>query len=205
MIQKNKSLVARFKILQAALTEFANYSYEKSSINRICTEGNISKGVMYHHFKDKDELYLLCVRYCYEVMLDYYRARLSNEGDWKDEIKNFFEVRYHFFNDNPILQKIFFNTLFKAPEHLKNEIKEISKSLDELNYEFSLKILRKIKVRHELKQEEIIFLLDVVQNLLHKEFHKRAEESNEIENLSIEYEKMAEKWIDIILYGILER
>lgn len=205
MAQRKKSMVVRFKILQVALNEFANYSYEKSSINRICTEGNISKGVMYHHFKDKDELYLLCIGYCYEVMVDYYRAKLKDEDAWENEIKRFFEVRYHFFKENPILQKIFFNTLFKAPEHLKEEIKKISKSLDDLNYEFSLKILNKIKLRDNLTTEEIIFLLEVVQNLLHKEFHKKAEELKEIDDLSIEYEKMAEKWINIMLYGILER
>ena len=77
MKQRNKSMIVRFKILQVALNEFANYSYEKSSINRICTEGNISKGVMYHHFKDKDELYLLCISYCYDTMLDYYKNRLK--------------------------------------------------------------------------------------------------------------------------------
>ena len=53
MKQRNKSMIVRFKILQVALNEFANYSYEKSSINRICTEGNISKGVSAHHFKDE--------------------------------------------------------------------------------------------------------------------------------------------------------
>ena len=97
MKQRNKSMIVRFKILQVALNEFANYSYEKSSINRICTEGNISKGVMYHHFKDKDELYLLCISYCYDTMLDYYKNRLKEIEDWREEIKSFLDIRYSFF------------------------------------------------------------------------------------------------------------
>lgn len=205
MTQKNKGMIARFKILQVALNEFANYSYEKSSINRICTEGNISKGVMYHYFKDKEELYLLCVRYCYDTMIDYYKNNLKDIKDWKEEIKNFLEIRYHFFNENPILQKIFFNTLFRAPEHLKEEIGKIVKNLDDLNNQFAMKILKKIKIRHGLKPEEIIFLLDVIHNMLNEKFHKRAENFEEIKTLSQEYEEMAEKWIDIMLYGILER
>lgn len=205
MTQKNKGMIARFKILQVALNEFANYSYEKSSINRICIEGNISKGVMYHYFKDKDELYLLCVRYCYDTMMDYYKNRLKEEEDWREEIKNFLEIRYHFFYENPTLQKIFFNTLFRVPEHLKDEIGKITKRLDELNNQFAMKILKKIKIRHGLKPEEIIFLLDVIHNMLNEKFHKRAENFEEIKTLSQEYEEMAEKWIDIMLYGILER
>ncbi len=205
MTQKSKGMIARFKILQVALNEFANYSYEKSSINRICAEGNISKGVMYHYFKDKDELYLLCVRYCYDTMLDYYKNKLEDREDWKEEIKKFLEIRYHFFNENSTLQKIFFNTLFRTPEHLKNEIGKITKKLDDLNNQFTMKILKKIKIRHGLKPEEIIFLLDVIHNMLNEKFHKRAENLEEIKTLSQEYEEMAEKWIDIMLYGILER
>lgn len=205
MSQKSKSMIVRFKILQTALNEFANYSYEKSSINRICTDGNISKGVMYHHFKDKDELYLLCVRYCYDTMLDYYKSKLKDNEDWREEIKNFLDIRYHFFRENPLLQKIFFNTLLKMPDHLKGEIKKITKSLDELNYQFSMKILKKIKIRHGLKPEEIIFLLDAVQNMLNEKFYGKAQKSEEIEKISQEYDRTAEKWIDIMLYGILER
>ena len=205
MSQKSKSMIVRFKILQTALNEFANYSYEKSSINRICTDGNISKGVMYHHFKDKDELYLLCVRYCYDTMLDYYKSKLKGNEDWREEIKNFLDIRYHFFRENPLLQKIFFNTLLKMPDHLKGEIKKITKSLDELNYQFSMKILKKIKIRHGLKPEEIIFLLDAVQNMLNEKFYGKAQKSEEIEEISQEYDRTAEKWIDIMLYGILER
>lgn len=204
MKQRNKSMIVRFKILQVALNEFANYSYEKSSINRICIEGNISKGVMYHHFKDKDELYLLCISYCYDTMLDYYKNRLKEIEDWREEIKSFLDIRYHFFREYPLLQKIFFNTLFKMPEHLKTEIKKITKRLDDLNYDFSMKILKKIKIRHGLKPEEVIFLLDVIQNMLNEKFYGKAQENEEIEELSQEYNKTTEKWIDIMLYGILE-
>lgn len=204
MRQKNRSMIARFKILQLALNEFANYSYEKSSINRICTEGNISKGVMYHYFKDKDELYLLCVQYCYDTMIDYYKGKIAEEEDWKDDIKRYFEIRYNFFKENPILQKIFFNTLFRMPEHLKDKIKRITKSLDELNINFAMRILKKLNIRHGLKPEEIIFLLDAVQNMLHNKFDGKARSNEEVDELSLEYSQVVEKWVDIILYGILQ-
>lgn len=90
------------------------------------------------------------------------------------------------------------------PEHLKTEIKKITKRLDDLNYDFSMKILKKIKIRHGLKPEEVIFLLDVIQNMLNEKFYGKAQGGEEIEELSQEYNKTTEKWIDIMLYGILE-
>lgn len=46
------------------------YVYEKATMNRICSQ--ISKGVIYHYFKEKDALYLECVENCYQKMMDYY-------------------------------------------------------------------------------------------------------------------------------------
>lgn len=45
------------KILDAAMTEFENNSYENVSINQIVTKSGISKGSFYQYFEDKKDLY----------------------------------------------------------------------------------------------------------------------------------------------------
>ena len=44
------------KIRNAAIVEFGTKSYENASLNTICSENNISKGLLYHNFKGKDDL-----------------------------------------------------------------------------------------------------------------------------------------------------
>ena len=61
MKQEEKSALARRRILDAAMREFADKGYEGASLNTVCAENGISKGIIYHHFRDKSELYLLCV------------------------------------------------------------------------------------------------------------------------------------------------
>ncbi|MFR6100649.1 MAG: TetR/AcrR family transcriptional regulator, partial [Longibaculum sp.] len=61
MKREEMTKVMRMKIIESALQEFNDKSYEKASMNHICQIGNISKGIIYHYFKDKDELYLECV------------------------------------------------------------------------------------------------------------------------------------------------
>ena len=68
-----------------------------------------------------------------------------------------------------------------------------------------MKILKKVNLKPGLEPEEIIFFVDIVQNILHEKFNRKLDNMDEIEKLSLEYEKMAEKWINIILYGILEK
>nr|WP_086938508.1 TetR/AcrR family transcriptional regulator [Thaumasiovibrio occultus] len=42
--------------LQAAIELFATLGYENTSIAAICTHANVSKGLVFHHFKNKEDL-----------------------------------------------------------------------------------------------------------------------------------------------------
>ena len=46
-------------IFQAALAEFYTQPYDTVTMDRICSRHGISKGMMYHYFSSKDELFLL--------------------------------------------------------------------------------------------------------------------------------------------------
>ena len=45
------------KIVHAATIEFGSRSYDAVSLNAICGKYQIAKGLIYHNFKNKDELY----------------------------------------------------------------------------------------------------------------------------------------------------
>lgn len=206
MKQKEKSMLTKYRIIQAALKEFSEYNYDNSSINRICSNGNIPKGVMYHYFKDKDELYLLCIKYCYDSMCNYYKTFLQNynaHDDLKMWVKKYFEIRYKFFYENPLLKKLHFHTILRGPVKLSKEIESIYLPFRQLNHNFALKILSNVRLKKNLSIDEVIKLLDIIQNMLNEKFHSKLENDN-LDSLSIEYEKEAIKWVDILLYGILE-
>ncbi len=48
---------------------FIDKSYDTASVNSICETGQIPKGLLYHNFRGKDELYLLCVKIANSVLL----------------------------------------------------------------------------------------------------------------------------------------
>ena len=52
-----KSKVSRQKIIDAALKEFGQHGYEGASTNQICLSAGISKGLLYHYFKSKENLF----------------------------------------------------------------------------------------------------------------------------------------------------
>ncbi|MEG1748002.1 MAG: TetR/AcrR family transcriptional regulator, partial [Oscillospiraceae bacterium] len=71
MKRDEKNLISRRKILDSALAEFGTQGYGMSSVNTICTAGDISKGILYHYFRDKDELYLACVQELFDSLTEH--------------------------------------------------------------------------------------------------------------------------------------
>lgn len=71
MKRKEKNLQSRQRILEGALKEFSAKSYGEASLNNICNDNGMSKGIIYYYFKDKDELYLLCVKECFDALTSY--------------------------------------------------------------------------------------------------------------------------------------
>lgn len=50
------------RLLQAALTCFAQKGYHATTVDEIATEAGVSKGAVYWHYKDKRELFLSVMR-----------------------------------------------------------------------------------------------------------------------------------------------
>lgn len=46
----------RAQIIAVAIQLFAKHGFEKTSVSAICAKAGVSKGLVFHHFKNKDEL-----------------------------------------------------------------------------------------------------------------------------------------------------
>ncbi len=51
------------RILEAALIEFSDKGYKKASTNTIVREAGVSKGLLFHYYKSKKDLYILIYNY----------------------------------------------------------------------------------------------------------------------------------------------
>ncbi len=78
---KEKAFERKQQLLNAALAEFSQKSYEEASINRIINDAGISKGTFYYHFKDKADLYLYLIRYTSEQKWRFIQQRMAADCD----------------------------------------------------------------------------------------------------------------------------
>ncbi|MEO1425980.1 MAG: TetR family transcriptional regulator, partial [Pseudomonadota bacterium] len=55
--QQQRALATRAALLQAARTAFTEDGFSKTSIDTIVTTAGVTKGALFHHFRDKADLF----------------------------------------------------------------------------------------------------------------------------------------------------
>lgn len=199
MKREEMTKVMRMKIIESALQEFNDKSYEKASMNHICQIGNISKGIIYHYFKDKDELYLECVGICFEKMMEHYATR----DEYNMEI--YMQYRISFFKEYPHLRGIFFNTLLRTPQHLKREVAIIKKDFNELNLKVFKNALNHVQLRENITYQTALEYYNIMQNSFNDYFCQKIEEGIDFDEIIHQHEELLLKWFDMMFYGIVRK
>ena len=57
-------------IIETATSLFAKHGFEKTSVAAICENAQVSKGLVYHHFKSKDEILIAIYEQSTEEMVN---------------------------------------------------------------------------------------------------------------------------------------
>ncbi|MCL6571972.1 MAG: TetR/AcrR family transcriptional regulator [Bacillus sp. (in: Bacteria)] len=76
------------RIMNAAMKEFALKGYDRASTNEIVKDAGISKGLLFHYFGNKKQLFL----FLYEHMTKIFLERILEKVNW-DEKDIFFRYR----------------------------------------------------------------------------------------------------------------
>ena len=117
----------RDEIIDAAIKEFAEYSYDAASVNRIIKASGTSKGTFYHYFRNKKDLYFAIVKNAIDIKQRYMSDMLSDinqeDSDFFEIMKKQTEAAAAFMKDNPGLFK-FGTRLIMEPGTVKNEVFE---------------------------------------------------------------------------------
>ncbi|TJX14180.1 TetR/AcrR family transcriptional regulator [Tissierella creatinini] len=200
MNREEKNLLKRQQIIRSAMEEFGENTYGEASLNAICKNGNVSKGIIYHYFKDKDDLYLSCVAECFHRLTTFLNSQILSFNNVEDDIKKYIDMRHRFFNENPDCSNIFFYALLQPPKHLVEEIKEIKAELDRFNIGFYQQVLQNVKLKSDISREEAIEFFLMFQESFNHYFQDKT--YGDSRKLFDEHELKLSKLLKIIFYGI---
>lgn len=93
----------RCLIRDVAIGEFAEFTFEQASINRIVASAGIAKGSFYQYFEDKEDLFLYLLELSAAKKLNYVSPVMDNpdEHDFFTLIRKMYIAGIQFANDHP--------------------------------------------------------------------------------------------------------
>ena len=184
------------KILEAALEEFGTNGYAGGTINNICKRG-INKGLIYHNFKDKDELYLVCLENSCQRLV----SMILESGCVSDQLQ-YMKIRMHFFTEYPNEAHIFFEAILQPQEKLRNRIKQILEPFEEINEKIYRHVVSDITLRDGITEEDAIDYFRQMQRMFNGYFSSFAYRYMTLDKRIREHEMNLSKLLDFMLYGI---
>lgn len=122
------------RILNAAINEFAQKGYKNASTNEIVKEAGISKGLIFHYFKNKKQLYLFLYDYLMEIMgEEYFHKSWLDEKDFLEKMRMASLTKLELFRRHPLIFKFFLTAYSETDVEVKEEVDVRNQKMIEIN------------------------------------------------------------------------
>ena len=202
MKREEKNQQTRRRILESALAEFSEQGYGASSVNTISNGEGLSKGIIYHYFPTKDDLYLACVEECFQMLTGHLQSHTNLVGQTAEErLEQYFRVRLDFFEQNPQYQRIFCDAVIMPPAHLEASIQEKKAPFDRFNIDSLNRMLEPVSLRSDLSREDVVDTFRQYQDYINARYQMTGSEKIDIRD----HEESCRRALRILLYGVVER
>lgn len=178
----------RHRIIDAALAEFAQHTYEMASLSRIVGNLEIAKGSMYQYFTNKQALYMYVVNHAYDYKRNYLKDVFQASDDFFVTVSHYYQKSFLFSLEYPAHHRVISNFWESKDELLHQKILE-SKAVRAMDFDSMLiEAMEKGEVNPELCREAAFFvfhsvgkeLIDNFQNLRHGQVQEHLSFINDV-------------------------
>ncbi|MEL7565640.1 MAG: TetR/AcrR family transcriptional regulator [Dehalobacterium sp.] len=116
------------RIINAALAEFAQKKYDDASTNNIVTTAQIGKGMLFHYFGNKKNLYLYLYRYVRAIMdEEIYRRIDCDSGDLPTILKQLGVLKLEVLKRHPDMTDFIAQTKREKSPEVHGDLENIEK------------------------------------------------------------------------------
>ncbi|MFJ5717105.1 TetR/AcrR family transcriptional regulator [Neobacillus sp. NPDC093127] len=123
------------RIINAAIKEFAQKGYSSASTNEMVKEAGISKGLLFHYFQNKKQLYLFLFDYCYQLLADEFYKKINfSEVDFFKRIRHAVLIKMELLSQYPDIFKFIEEAYFEESTVIKVELGKRIKELTDINF-----------------------------------------------------------------------
>ncbi|WP_423407876.1 TetR/AcrR family transcriptional regulator [Heyndrickxia sp. MSNUG] len=123
------------RILNAALKEFAQKGYDNASTNEMVKAAGISKGLLFHYFNNKKELYIFLYNHFVRVLTeDFFDEMDFSERDIFERLKNLMILKSRMMIKYPEVFDFMISASMETAEEVKNELASTNTDLMHASY-----------------------------------------------------------------------
>jgi len=210
--QAYKSKLSRERIILAAINDFNSSTPHDIHINAICRENNISKGLLYHYFSSKDDLFCACTDFAVKMLADDIDSfEVNNHNSLAENLHDYYEARIDYWLLNPQYYTITHQALNSPQLYNVEKLRSSKKIFNDAADRKLLEILHQYDLNYSVSERKLLDILrmvyenmfltymDKIMNAVKMDDTERA--INKHEQLIFLYDNL----IDLLLYGIIKR
>jgi TetR/AcrR family transcriptional regulator len=187
------------RIINAAIKEFASKAYNNASTNEIVKEAGISKGLLFHYFQNKKQLFLFLFDYCIELITDdFYKKIDLTETDFFNRVRQSVLIKMALQAKYPDIFKFIETAVLDDSAEIKAELQQKVKELTDSNFGRIYEGIDYSKFRDDVDLQKIIKIINwTFEKMSDEELYK----AKLIPNHEIDYEKIykeAEEYLEML-------
>ncbi|WHY00670.1 TetR/AcrR family transcriptional regulator [Neobacillus sp. DY30] len=188
------------RIINAAIKEFAQKGYDNASTNEIVKEAGISKGLLFHYFQNKKQLFFFLFDYCYNLVADeFYKKVDLTERDFFKRIRQAVHIKMDLQTKYPEILTFIQEAFMQDSPEIKDEFDKKKQELNAVNTGIIYDGIDLSKFRDDVDVQKI---LKIISWTFEKMSDEELQKAKMIPGHKIDYEKVfheAEEYFEIFI------
>lgn len=205
MTQRERVAISCSKILEVSIIEFGSKGFHAASTNDICDKSGFSKGLVFYHFKSKQELYYACVIHCIQEFDEYMQAHFHECLTPLEGIRTCCQLRKQFFLTRPYYHNIFCEVFYGMKNGKSEKEKELLAVYQKHSFDIIAKILDGVRLNPKLERELCIQCAVMIIEGIDALILRESSSTDNLDSLLEEQMQKYEHFLEILLYGILQQ
>ncbi|KAF5035343.1 TetR/AcrR family transcriptional regulator [Sedimentibacter saalensis] len=193
------------KIVQASIEEFSEHGFEKANTDRISQRAEVSKGLIFHYFGSKENLFMTAMNKCIDDALNEFKDLELPKDDFITILMKLMEVKYKFFMNNPMHYRMLVGGFSNSPKKLKADIEKRYMEIKQIGINILMDIIKGLPMKKNIEANDIVLLMASLTNIIESRYLPLfAEDGSNYEKY---YDVVKDEYIrlmNILMYGILE-
>jgi len=205
---ENISEEKRQKIIAACLSEFADKGYENASTNSMVKKAEISKGLLFHYFGNKRNLYLYLVDLAIDSFISkFYSYYTKPDSDVFERVMQRGVIKIKISSEEPLMSKLVMEAFIDTPQDMKEEMdirfkKLYAENIPMLSQDVDYSLFRD-NIDTEKAMEFMMLCFDALYNKYINKFKGKALalSDDDIDDMVKEYYE----FMDMIKFGMYKK